>query len=171
MTDLSIQTLPDPHIDAPTTRRRFTVANKLRILREADQCTQHGQLGALLRREALYASTLASFRKQYEEGNSSPKTICDAHKNVGTPLHSASTISATMLRSNSKTANSRRSSNSKKTFRTDAPDPARRAVDRVSAACLEETARVTGVQRAYDAVASSRASFYRKRKVCQLALR
>jgi len=68
MTDLSLQTLPDPHVDKRPTRRRFTVADKLRILRDADQCTQHGQLGALLRREALYASTLASFRKQYEEG-------------------------------------------------------------------------------------------------------
>ena len=68
MTDLSLQTLPDPHVDKRATRRRFTVADKLRILRDADQCTQHGQLGALLRRAALYASTLASFRKQYQEG-------------------------------------------------------------------------------------------------------
>ena len=68
MSDLFIRTLPDPQVNQRTTRRRFTVADKLRILHEADQCHQHGQLGALLRREAIYSSTLASFRKQYEEG-------------------------------------------------------------------------------------------------------
>lgn len=68
MSDLFIRTLPDPQVNQRATRRRFTVADKLRILREADQCSQHGQLGALLRREAIYSSTLASFRKQSEEG-------------------------------------------------------------------------------------------------------
>ena len=42
-------------------------AEKLRILAEADAC-QPGQLGALLRREGLYSSTLANFRKQRDEG-------------------------------------------------------------------------------------------------------
>ncbi len=68
MSDQNIRLLPDPHVNQRATRRRFTVAEKLRILHEADQCSQHGQLGALLRREAIYSSTLASFRKQYEEG-------------------------------------------------------------------------------------------------------
>ena len=68
MSALEITRLPDPQVIARTTRRRFTVADKLRILKEADACTQHGQLGALLRREGIYSSTLASFRKQEEEG-------------------------------------------------------------------------------------------------------
>lgn len=68
MSALEITRLPDPQVIARATRRRFTVADKLRILREADACTQHGQLGALLRREGIYSSTLASFRKQQEEG-------------------------------------------------------------------------------------------------------
>lgn len=68
MSALEITRLPDPQVIARTTRRRFTVADKLRILKEADTCTQHGQLGALLRREGIYSSTLASFRKQQEEG-------------------------------------------------------------------------------------------------------
>ena len=67
MSDLNIRLLPDPHVSQPATRRRF-IADKLRILREADQCSERGQLGAILRREAIYSSTLASFRKQYEEG-------------------------------------------------------------------------------------------------------
>lgn len=59
---------PDPQVTQRATRRRFTAADKLRILAEADACNQPGQLGALLRREGLYSSSLASFRKQRDEG-------------------------------------------------------------------------------------------------------
>lgn len=59
---------PDPQVAQRAPRRRFTAADKLRILAEADACNQPGQLGALLRREGLYSSTLASFRKQRDEG-------------------------------------------------------------------------------------------------------
>ena len=50
------------------TRRRFPKSYKLRIVEEADQCIQGGELGALLRREGLYASTLANFRRQEADG-------------------------------------------------------------------------------------------------------
>lgn len=36
------------------TRRRFTAAYKLKIIKEADGCAEHGEVGALLRREGLY---------------------------------------------------------------------------------------------------------------------
>jgi transposase-like protein len=49
-------------------RRRFTAEYKLRILREADRCTQLGQVGALLRREGLYSSHLTTWRQQREAG-------------------------------------------------------------------------------------------------------
>jgi transposase-like protein len=49
-------------------RRRFTAEYKLRILREADACTEPGQLGALLRREGLYSSHLSTWRQQRDEG-------------------------------------------------------------------------------------------------------
>ncbi len=49
-------------------RRRFAVAYKLRILDEADRCTEFGQLGQLLRREGLYSSHLSTWRKQREQG-------------------------------------------------------------------------------------------------------
>jgi transposase len=45
-------------------RRRFSAAEKQRILDEADACTERGQLGELLRREGLYSSHLASWRGQ-----------------------------------------------------------------------------------------------------------
>jgi len=64
---------PDPQVRQRAARRTFTAAEKLRILAEADACRQPGQLGALLRREGLYSSHLASFRKQRDEG----KLGCD----------------------------------------------------------------------------------------------
>jgi len=48
-------------------RRRFTAEYKLRILREADMCKRAGDLGALLRREGLYSSHLATWRRQRDE--------------------------------------------------------------------------------------------------------
>jgi len=44
-------------------RRTFSAAEKLRILNEADACTQSGQIGALLRREGLYSSHLVKWRR------------------------------------------------------------------------------------------------------------
>lgn len=43
-------------------RRRFTAAEKLRVLRLADECKQSGEVGALLRREGLYSSHLMTWR-------------------------------------------------------------------------------------------------------------
>ena len=59
---------PDPEVTARHVRRRFTTAYKLAILRKADACTRHGELGALLRREGLYSSHLITWRQQREEG-------------------------------------------------------------------------------------------------------
>jgi len=50
------------------TRRRFSAEYKLKILREAEACTQPGDRGALLRREGLYFSNLRSWRAQREAG-------------------------------------------------------------------------------------------------------
>jgi transposase len=48
---------------AKPSRRTFTPAEKLRIVREADACTERGQVEALLRREGVYSSHLAAWRK------------------------------------------------------------------------------------------------------------
>ena len=53
---------------AKATRRRFSAAYKLKILREAEACTQPGELGALLRREGLYSSNLTTWRAQRQAG-------------------------------------------------------------------------------------------------------
>ena len=49
-------------------RRRFSAEYKRRILQEADQCCQPGQVGMLLRREGLYSSHLSCWRQQRESG-------------------------------------------------------------------------------------------------------
>ena len=59
---------PDPQVHERPIRRRFTAAYKARILKEADACSKPGELGALLRREGLYSSTLANFRKLRQAG-------------------------------------------------------------------------------------------------------
>ena len=53
---------------AKASRRRFSTKYKLRILAEIDECTQPGQLGALLRREGLYSSTVRRWRQRRDEG-------------------------------------------------------------------------------------------------------
>ena len=60
--------IPDPAVSEKPVRRRFPGEYKLRILREADGCTESGQLGALLRREGLYSSHLSTWRQQRDEG-------------------------------------------------------------------------------------------------------
>jgi transposase len=60
--------IPDPAVPERPLRRRFPAEYKLRILGEADRCTQPGQLGALLRREGLYSSHLTAWRQQRTEG-------------------------------------------------------------------------------------------------------
>ena len=59
---------PDPEVPAKATRRRFSAKYKLRILAEIDACTQKGQVGAILRREGLYASNVSQWREQRDSG-------------------------------------------------------------------------------------------------------
>ena len=60
--------LPDPEVVPQTPRRRFSAAYKARIVREAEACTQPGEVGAWLRREGLYSSLLTEWRKVYRRG-------------------------------------------------------------------------------------------------------
>ena len=56
------EVLEKPH------RRRISASDKLRILQEADRCTESGQIGALLRREGIYSSYLQKWSKQRDAG-------------------------------------------------------------------------------------------------------
>jgi transposase-like protein len=59
---------PDPELAERPSRRRFTAAYKLRILREAAGATRSGEIAAMLRREGLYTSHLTAWRKQQDAG-------------------------------------------------------------------------------------------------------
>ncbi len=59
----------DPEVPEKARRRRFEAAYKLRILEEADQASDPGAVGALLRREGLYSSHLSAWRRQRDEGS------------------------------------------------------------------------------------------------------
>ena len=47
-------------------RRTFSNAERRRILAAADRCTRPGELGALLRKEGVYSSSLSTWRRQRE---------------------------------------------------------------------------------------------------------
>ncbi len=56
--------VPNPEVYEKATRRKFTAEYKLRILKLADNCTESGSMGALLRREGIYQSYLKTWRDQ-----------------------------------------------------------------------------------------------------------
>ena len=60
---------PDPEVADKATRRRFSGEYKRRIVREADKCTKAGEVGALLRREGLYSSSLSAWRRECAAGD------------------------------------------------------------------------------------------------------
>jgi transposase-like protein len=62
------ESAPDPELVERAQRRQFTAEYKLGIVREADACSKEGDVGALLRREGLYSSHLANWRKQRDRG-------------------------------------------------------------------------------------------------------
>lgn len=55
-------------VSSKAQRRRFTAEYRRRIVKEAAACTQPGEVGALLRKEGLYSSHLASWRRAAERG-------------------------------------------------------------------------------------------------------
>lgn len=59
---------PDPEVAERPTRRTFSAKKKLKILSEIDECTQKGEVGAILRRYGLYSSTVSGWRRQRESG-------------------------------------------------------------------------------------------------------
>ena len=57
---------PDPEVAATAKRRQFSSSERRRILAAADRCSKTGEIGALLRREGIYSSQLATWRKRRE---------------------------------------------------------------------------------------------------------
>jgi transposase len=60
---------PDPEVVAKAKRRTYTAEYEQRILEEADAAAEtRGAMGALLRREGLYFSLLATWRRERSSG-------------------------------------------------------------------------------------------------------
>ena len=78
--------MPDPEVVPVAQRRRFTASEKLRILEEAEACTEPGEIGALVRREGIYSSYLSRWRQARDRGQLTalgaqqrgPKPVTDA---------------------------------------------------------------------------------------------
>ncbi|HEY9555951.1 MAG TPA: transposase [Acidimicrobiales bacterium] len=49
-------------------RRSFSAEYKLSILAEYDACSETGEKGAILRREGLYSSLIADWKRQHRQG-------------------------------------------------------------------------------------------------------
>jgi len=92
--------LPDPEVVDRPRRRRFSAEYRLRIVNEADACTKAGELGALLRREGLYSSSLATWRRQRDRGAKEALSQQRGRK----PDHPAVRESARLLRENTRLA-------------------------------------------------------------------
>jgi transposase-like protein len=60
--------VPEVEVAEKGLRRQFSAEYKRKILKEADACTQEGEIGALLRREGLYSSHLAVWRAARDRG-------------------------------------------------------------------------------------------------------
>lgn len=54
----------DSEVVARAQRRKFSSADKRRILNAADRCSKPGEIGALMRREGVYSSSLSTWRSQ-----------------------------------------------------------------------------------------------------------
>ena len=65
----SAAAVPDAEVVDKPLRRRFAPSHKLRIVEEADRCTEPGEIGRLLRREGLYSSHLTTWRKAAHSGS------------------------------------------------------------------------------------------------------
>jgi transposase-like protein len=76
---------PDPQVAAKPVRRRFDKTYKWNILQQADACVGTGQIGALLRREGLYSSHLANWRREHRENPLDGKTAKKRGLKTATP--------------------------------------------------------------------------------------
>jgi len=59
---------PSPELSDRPRRRTFSAKDKLRILSETDRAADTGGIGAILRREGIYSSTLTDWRRLRDGG-------------------------------------------------------------------------------------------------------
>ena len=83
------ETFPNPEVRQRAQRRTFTRQYKENILQQAQNCTKHGQIGALLRREGLYSSHLTDWKRKQVQANQQAKKLSKDVKDVKVPRESA----------------------------------------------------------------------------------
>jgi transposase-like protein len=62
--DLPGEAAADVEVVPRATRRSFPKSEKRRILAELDRCSSPGEVGAVLRREGVYSSSIVTWRRQ-----------------------------------------------------------------------------------------------------------
>ena len=58
----------NPEVLERPKRRTYSTQEKLRILAALDRCSRPGEIGALLRREGVYSSSITRWRRQRDNG-------------------------------------------------------------------------------------------------------
>jgi transposase len=58
----------NPEVLERPKRRTYSAQEKLRILADLDRCSRSGDVGALLRREGVYSSSITRWRRQRDSG-------------------------------------------------------------------------------------------------------
>ena len=76
-------------------RRQFSNADKRRILEAADRCTRPGEVGALMRQEGVYSSSLSTWRRQREAGDLA--TLAPRKRGPKVPANRAETLQIAQL--------------------------------------------------------------------------
>lgn len=87
---------PDSEVVVRAQRRQFSVAEKVRILAEADACQETGAIGALLRREGIYSSYLTQWRREREAGQLGEQAVAKR----GRPRQTEATEAARLRQEN-----------------------------------------------------------------------
>ena len=67
-TVVAAPTSASPELSDRPRRRTFTARDKIRILAETDRAAETGGIGAILRREGVYSSSLTEWRNQRDAG-------------------------------------------------------------------------------------------------------
>jgi len=70
----------DPELHEPNKRKYHTKQYKIKILNEIEACIVPGGVGAILRREGLYSSTISGWRKQKAAGKLDSRTSNSVEK-------------------------------------------------------------------------------------------
>ena len=86
---------PSPELSDRPRRRTFTTQDKLRILVETDRAAGTGGIGAILRREGLYSSTLTDWRKARDAGANGALAPAKRGPKIAEPNPLAAELAAT----------------------------------------------------------------------------